>query len=221
MLLNPDAIPTPDWLPAILRPFTDPKVGVVGSKILHPYTDVLQHAGGVLFANGLSQHRGRGQHDAGQWDQATEVDYVCGAALAVRREVIERVGFLSPAYHPAYYEETELCLRARRAGFLVVYAPDAVVEHHESVASGGARAAAYLARFHTSRVRFILRNYTRRELFTRFLPAELAWLEKSCPASERRICMRAYLEAWRTARDESRGAPKRDDVVSDSWEASG
>jgi GT2 family glycosyltransferase len=217
VLLNPDACPAPDWLPAILRPFADPKVGVVGSKILHPRSDVLQHAGGVLFPNGLSQHRGRGQHDAGQWDQASEVDYVCGAALAIRREVIERVGFLSPAYHPAYYEETELCVRAKKAGFKVVYAPDAVVEHHESVASGGPKADAYLARFHTSRLRFILRNYSKKQLFTRFLPAELAWLERSCPPAERRICFAAYLEAWRTARDESRGAPRADDVARDSF----
>jgi GT2 family glycosyltransferase len=216
-LLNPDAIAAPDWLVQVLRPFSDPAVGIVGSKILHPDTSVLQHAGGVLMPNGRSEHRGRGEHDVGQYDTPSEADYVCGAAIAVRREVIERVGFLSPAYFPAYYEETELCVRARRAGFKVMYAPSAVVEHHETVASGDARASAYLARYHENRVRFVLRNYSRAELLRRFLPAEAAYLFRNCPPSERRICLRAYVDAWRTAWDTSRGEPRPGMVVDDSW----
>jgi O-antigen biosynthesis protein len=216
-LLNPDAVAAPDWLTEVLRPLSDPSVGVVGSKLLYPATEILQHAGGVLFANGRSEHRGRGQPDLGQFDEPCEVDYVCGAAIAMRRDVIDQVGFLSPAYFPAYYEETELCVRARRAGFKVLYAPKAVAVHHESVASGGARARTYLRRYHENRMRFVLRNYSRRELFGRFLPAEALYLVKSCPPSERKICLRAYFDAWRSAWDVSKGEPAPDAVISDSW----
>jgi GT2 family glycosyltransferase len=215
-LLNPDAIPTPSWLGEILAPLGEPSVGIVGSKLLHPGTEVLQHAGGMLRNNGLSEHFGRGELDHGQWDARRDVAYVCGAALAVSREVIERVGFLSPAYFPAYYEETELCVRARRAGFRVVYAPKAVAYHHEGASSGSAGSNAYLARFHESRIRFVLRNYSAAELLSRFAPSELAWLRRSCPPAERRVCARSYLSALRTAWNEQRGSPGPDDVVADS-----
>ncbi len=217
-LLNPDAIPSPTWLSEILEPLSNPEIGVVGSKILYPGTSVLQHAGGILFPNGRSEHRGRGELDRGQFDAPCDVDYVCGAALAVRRDVIDRVGFLSPAYFPAYYEETELCVRARRAGFRVTYAPKAVVQHHERVASGGERTAAYLQHYHQNRLRFVLRNYSARDLVRRFLPWELQYLAAGCSEKERRICFGAYLRAWRrhaSAPDHPFG---RDVVVSDSWD---
>ena len=214
-LLNPDAIPAPSWLAEVIAPLSDPKVGVVGSKILYPKSSVLQHAGGILHDNARSEHRGRGETDRGQFDHECDVDYVCGAAIALRRDVIERVGFLSPAYFPAYYEETELCVRARRAGYVVRYAPKAVVEHHELTASGG-KSQAFLRHYHSNRIRFVLRNYSRRELARRFLPTELAFLLRSGGA-ERRICLRAYAEAWRSQRDGWRAAPAPDTVVGDSW----
>lgn len=218
VLLNPDAVVTPSWLGEILAPLEDPSVGVVGGKLLHPGTDVLQHAGGVLFDNALSTHLGRGERDFGQWDRTLDVDYVCGATISLSRRTIERVGFLSPSYFPAYYEETELCVRARKAGLRVVYAPRAVAYHHEGVSSGTAQTHAYLERFHQSRMRFVFRNYSTRDVFTRFLPAELAWLARHCPPSERRICARAYLAGWRSAWDESKGAPTPGDVIADSRE---
>jgi GT2 family glycosyltransferase len=216
LLLNPDAEAAPGWLPEMLRVLERPDVGVVGCKILHPRTRVLQHAGGVLFGNARSEHLGRGQEDVGQFDGEADVEYVCGAAIGTRKDVIEKVGFLSPAYHPAYYEETELCVRARRAGFRVVYAPRAVVEHHESVASGGAATRAYLERYHFSRLRFVYRNYSVRELLTRFAPSEAAFL-LSRPSEERRVCARAYVAGLATAWRTRAGTPRPGDVVRDTW----
>ncbi len=215
LLLNPDAIAAPRWLPEMVQSLEEPSVGIVGCKILHPGTNVLQHAGGVLFPNGRSEHRGRGELDVGQYDTPEDVEYVCGAALGMRRDVIEKVGFLAPVYHPAYYEETELCVRVRRAGYRVLYNPKAIIEHHESVASGGAQTQAYLERYHMSRLRFIYRNYSPRQMLLEFLPAELSFVAKSPPA-ERRICAKSYasalLDAWRSGR----GEPKPGDVTRDT-----
>lgn len=210
--VNPDCVVDPDWLSAMLEPFNDPSVGVVGCKLLYAGTSVLQHAGGLLFPNGRSEHRGRGEPDRGQYDQMAEVDYVCGAAFAVRRGTIDEVGFLSPAYFPAYYEETELCVRARRAGWKVVYTPHAVAQHHESVASGGPASETYLRRYHESRIRFVYRNGSVRRWLTTFVPAELAWL-RSVSATERAICARAYVTAFRDAWRTDRGTPRLGDVV--------
>jgi GT2 family glycosyltransferase len=212
--VNPDCVVSPDWLTRMLEAFEDPRAGVVGCKILYPGTRILQHAGGKVFANGRSEHRGRDEQDHGQYDQTREVDYVCGAAIAVRRATIDDVGFLSPAYFPAYYEETELCVRARRAGWKVLYTPHAVVEHHESVASGGAMSETFLQRYHESRMRFIYRNTGPKELLSEFLPAEIAWVSRM-GHHERWICARSYASALVTAWRETRGTPRPGDVIED------
>lgn len=211
--VNPDCEVRPDWAPAILAAFDrDPRVGVVAGKLYHPGTRVLSHAGGRLFPNGRSEHRGRGEDDHGQYDEPCAVDYVCGAAIAVRRALIEEIGFLSTAYFPAYYEETELCVRARRAGWTVLYEPRAVAEHHEAVASGGAATDTFLDRYHRGRMRFVLRNLGLRRLVTEFLPTEAAFLAH-VPPGERVIAARAFAGALADAWREDRGRPREDDVI--------
>ncbi|MBI2892441.1 MAG: glycosyltransferase family 2 protein [Deltaproteobacteria bacterium] len=198
--LNPDTEVEPGWLAAMLRPFADPGVGIVGCKIYYPSTRILQHAGGIVLPCGRSEHRGRGERDVGQYDRQVDVPYVCGASLAVRRSVIERIGFFSTAYHPAYYEDTELCLRAWQAGYRVVFAPDAVVFHHEWAASE-ADALGSFRLSEVSRIRYIMRNYRLRDVVTRFLPEELAFqLAGDRFPTERRIAALAYLKGALTSR---------------------
>ena len=200
MSVNPDCEVHPGWIGSMLEPFaSDARVGVVGGKLLYPGGNVLQHAGGRLFSNGRSEHIGEGEVDAGQHDAIRDVDYVCGAGFAVRRSTIEEVGFLSSVYFPAYYEETELCVRARAAGWRVVFTPHAIATHEQAVASGGAATAAYIERYHRGRTRFLLRNRLPSSL-TQTVLGELAFL-RAAPPAERTICVRAWLgslrDAWR------------------------
>jgi GT2 family glycosyltransferase len=61
-------------------------------------------------------------------NQPAEVDWVPGAFSILRREVLARTGLFDPAFF-LYYEEVDLCLRVKTAGFRVVYWPDVVVTH--------------------------------------------------------------------------------------------
>ncbi len=204
LTLNPDAEAEPTWLHGMLSPFADPRIGVVGCKVYYPGTRILQHAGGLLLPNGRTEHRGRGEEDVGQYDELEDVAYVTGASIAVRREVIDRVGFFSPVYFPAYFEETELCVRARAAGYRVVYTPEAAIYHREAAASGGSATTAFLRMYHASRVRFVLRNYTARELVGRVVPSEIAFqLEPGRSSMERFLCLRAYVLGALTAQSRS------------------
>lgn len=65
-----------------------------------------------------------------------EVDSLIGAALLIKAEVIERVGLFDPLFF-MYTEETDLCLRIRKAGYKLVYVPSAKVYHKASRSSGG------------------------------------------------------------------------------------
>jgi GT2 family glycosyltransferase len=58
-----------------------------------------------------------------------DADWVEGSCLWMRRAVLEQVGFLDPLFAPAYFEEVDFCRRARRAGWRVAMATNAVIEH--------------------------------------------------------------------------------------------
>jgi GT2 family glycosyltransferase len=192
-LLNPDAEIYPDTLGEVVSGLNaDPKLGVAGCKIYEPDGSTLQHAGAVLHPSLITSHLGRGEEDRGQYDQPADVDYVTGAALAVRREVWDELGGLDPGYRPGYYEETELCLRARRRGYRVRVLPAARALHHESVSSGKL-SARFFYRYHRNRLRFLVRNFGLTYWLFSFGPHEVRWLRRGMPAEQRLPVIKAYL----------------------------
>jgi GT2 family glycosyltransferase len=137
-------------------------------------------------------HYGVGQLDTGQFDEMKDVAYVTGAALAVRRDVFLRAGKLDPGYYPAYFEETDLCLRVRRLGYRVAYVPGAKVVHHESVTTGRFTERYYYL-YHRNRIRFMFKNYSWRFLLERALPMEERWLKMIEPWEQAVPLNKAYL----------------------------
>lgn len=192
LLLNPDTEAAPDLVRVVVeRLLSDAAVGVVGAKVYDPGWTTIQHAGGIVHANALTDHVGRGEEDRGQLDEPRDCAYVTGAALAIRREVLERVGLLDPWYRPAYFEETDLCYRVRRTGLRVVYEPRARLIHHEGTASGKfSQRFFYL--YHRNRLRFVVRNYAVGDLLRTFAPAEWRWMRQSLPPEQRRPLLHAY-----------------------------
>ena len=57
-----------------------------------------------------------------------DVDQVMGAAMMIKRSVIEEVGYMDESFF-MYYEEVDLCYRIKQAGYRVVFLPDAVITH--------------------------------------------------------------------------------------------
>lgn len=164
ILLNQDTVVQPGWLRAIVDTFADSTIGIVGCKALYPDGRRLEHAGArVLPGNAFTYHIGWGEEDHSQYDTLADVDYVTGAALAIHRRVLDKLGGLEESYYPAYYEEIDYCYRARRAGFRVVYQPQAVLYHHE-VASLPTSTYRHWSAFHRNRVRFVLRQWSSTEL---------------------------------------------------------
>jgi GT2 family glycosyltransferase len=179
-LLNQDTIMHHGWLDALLGAFNEERTGIVGCKLLYPDGRV-QHAGGLIhWPLGLPDHFGYGQPDDGRWDKPRLVDYVTGAAFGIRRSVVEQIGPFDERFWPGYYEEVDYCLRARQAGWEVVYIPWCVGTHLES-ASLGKGSKPYLEAMHRGRLRFVLKHLDNVRLMNEFLPAERKYLLDSPP----------------------------------------
>jgi len=178
LFLNPDTELEPDCVENLVEPLLENEgIGVTGAKMYFPGGKVLQHAGGIVHPNGMTNHHGAGDGDKGQFENVRDVDYVTGAALAIRRSVLEELGGFDEDYFPAYYEEVDLCLKVRRAGRRVIYVPTAVLVHHESPALGrGSRALHKL--FPRMRVRYLLKNLSARQVLGWAVPFEVRWMLK-------------------------------------------
>lgn len=129
-VLNEDTVLAPDCLEQMVAAGSqDAATGIVGPMVYHfDEPDVIQSAGGALGPNWDSVHLNQNQVDDGRFYQPTEVDWISGCAILVRREVIEQVGMLDERFF-YYWEETEWCLRARKQGWRIMHVPQAKLWH--------------------------------------------------------------------------------------------
>ncbi|MCX5705898.1 MAG: glycosyltransferase [Candidatus Omnitrophica bacterium] len=101
VLLNMDITLDADCLGQLAKGLVEDKeVGIAGPKMFFPDGKTIQHAGGKIRPNGVSVHVGRGELDSGQYDYVAEVDYLCGAVIALRRDLLLDLGCLDEGYSP-------------------------------------------------------------------------------------------------------------------------
>lgn len=123
-------------------------------------TPVIQNAGTLILRDGSGRDRGalvRGtevfqEDDRGQYDRREEVFAGCGAALLLRRAMLEDVGLFDEDFF-MYYEDMDLSWRARRRGWKILYVPEAVVRHFHC---GSSVEWSPLFTFHVERNRLLM-----------------------------------------------------------------
>ena len=125
----------PSWLTAMAEHVQRPEVGAVGARLLFS-DETVQHAGIVLGVGGIAEHAFRGfpAESPGvgrQLQIMRNYSAVTGACLMTRREVFEEVGGFDEERLPVTFNDVDLCLKMRRAGYLIVYTPYAKLYHHE------------------------------------------------------------------------------------------
>jgi O-antigen biosynthesis protein len=181
VLLNPDTVVEPDWLAPLIAALADPACGVAGSKILDVDGRTLLHTGGLIEAPLLlADHCGNGEADRGQYDQPIAVSFVTGAALAMRRELWDRLGGLDRGFFPGYFEDVDLCWRAQALGLECRYVPQSVLRHRESSSSGKFSGRFYYY-YHRNRLRFACKQLNWPTLWGEFAPAEARRLVRASP----------------------------------------
>ena len=189
-LLNPDAEPAPDWLQQLIAALDDPQIGVVGSKVIGPDGRIQSLGSELQLPVMLSAHRKAGERDTSQDHEIADVWAVHGAAMAFTRPLWEALGGFDEGFFPAYWEESDFCERARRAGKRVVVAPQAIVQHHEASATGKYSPEFYFY-YHRNRLRFAAKWLDWRTLWETFRPAEHARLH-TAPLLDRRVARLVY-----------------------------
>lgn len=132
LLLNNDAVMRPGALRAALETLTSaPNIGAVGGRIVL-LNGRLQEAGSLIWRNGACLGYGRNfAPEAGEVMFRRDVDYCSGAFLLFRRDLFLEMGGFDDRFAPAYYEETDFCVRLWERGLRVVYDPRAVIDHFE------------------------------------------------------------------------------------------
>jgi len=140
LFLNNDIEATgTDWLRALVELAQRPDVGAVGARLIYP-DGTLQHAGVVLGMQGIATHLLSGMPKGGRgyfsWDRVVRgYSAVTAACMLVRRSVFEQLGGFDEDLAVGF-NDVDFCLRARGAGYRVLYTPHAELTHHESVSRG-------------------------------------------------------------------------------------
>ena len=166
-LVNDDTEVTPDLIEKVLAPFAqDSLIGVVSPKIkFYDHPNIIQYAGFQPMNPFTGRTGAHGNHevDRGQYDTPGETYGAHGAAMMIKREVIEKVGMFADIFF-LYYEEWDWSARIRRAGYKIFYQAEATIYHKESLSIGKASAVKtyYLTR---NRILYMRRNSESRELF--------------------------------------------------------
>ena len=140
LLLNNDTeVISADWIQEMLMFAQRTDVGAVGAKLYY-FDDTIQHAGigiGILTLAG-HYHRGFDRCDFGYMGRliyAHNVSAVTAACMMIRRNVWKEVGGLDETFQVAF-NDVDLCMRIRQAGYLIVWTPYAELYHYESKSRG-------------------------------------------------------------------------------------
>lgn len=138
-LLNPDAKPDPGAIQTLVE-FMDTHrhVGLAGTRVRHEdgslrlsafrFPSVLSEIESGLKLGVASRLLERWRVWAPEPPTTGPVDWVSGASVMIRRQVLETVGMFDETFF-LYFEETDLCLRAKRAGWPTFYVKEAEAEH--------------------------------------------------------------------------------------------
>jgi hypothetical protein len=166
MILNNDTIVAPDMMDVMINAMQqDPSIAISGPTIYYyDQPDIVWSAGSsVDWEHGRTEMLGIGEEDKGQFGQAPRaVEFVTGCALLARRDVWEQVGLLDNRFF-MYYEETEWCVRAARAGFKIAHIPLAMMWHKISLE---ARETSPHTVYYMTRNRLLFMRHTQASLRT-------------------------------------------------------
>lgn len=162
LLFNNDAVPKSDYVEKAVEILqNNPEAAAVGGRAYfwNDNEELFDESNNFYSYQEIDLYTGEArslQSDAGQ---IQEVNNVSGSAVLVRKDVIDKIGYL---YEPffAYFEETDLFARTKRAGYKVLYSPNLKIWHRNG-GSSGSTSGSYFFYYQIFRNRYIfaIRNF--------------------------------------------------------------
>ena len=148
-----------NWLNTFIETAKN-NVGIVGCKLLYP-DGTLQHAGGKI--NFLKPHFTMhiGIHDNPEkeiYNKVIDVDYVTGAAMLIKTEIIKQLNGFEDLFLPMYYEDSDFCIRAKKVGYPIRYTPNVKIIHFESSTTKKATSTYFTYVTTKNKILFLLLN---------------------------------------------------------------
>ena len=170
LLLNNDTVVDPEFLTELVKVAeADPAIGITGGKIYY-YDNPGQlqfvwgriglRAGRVISTPKVVAEKIKSiELDKGQYNQIKEADWVTCCCFLIKEQVLKSIGSLDESYF-FYWEEMDYCVRARKAGYKIVYVPKAKIWHKGEQSSKKIRG---FARYYAvrNRFRFMKKHATR------------------------------------------------------------
>jgi len=179
LILNNDTTVEPDFLDAFLA--NDD--AVQGAKaLLTSDPSTLDHLGGMWkIEKGTFSLIGC-REKASKWNDRIPLDYVCGCALFAKAEVFKKIGLFEPRFF-LFWEESDWCARAKKAGYQPYFCPKAKLYHKVSGSCRGGKAhTTYF--WWRNRLFWVARNCSKKEkrsLYLRTLIPEMGHILKLYP----------------------------------------
>ena len=154
-LLNPDALASPRWTEKLLEELeNDASLAAASGRIFYLGEGGPDRESVFCTWPKVAPFSSKPLNFHGDEPRAL-VDYLSGAAMLVRKEAVDRVGMMDPGYF-LYFDETDWCARMIRAGYGLLYVPEAEAWHKVSPSVGADQKLHYMER---SRLRFALKNF--------------------------------------------------------------
>lgn len=98
---------------------------------------IIWYAGGKIdWENVVGRHIGVDEIDTGEFDNVSETELASGCSMLISSDVFKKIGLFDEKYF-LYYEDADLCIRAKKAGFKIYYIPKSVVWHKNAGSAGG------------------------------------------------------------------------------------
>lgn len=141
VFLNDDTeMRTQGWDRLLAGLLADPRIGVVGARMLYPNGSI-QHGGFVFGMDNGPQHEGRWMDGddpgpSGRWLATRQAASVTGAFMAMRRSVYDEISGFDEATFAVDFADVDLCLRLRAHRLAVAYCGGITLLHHESISRG-------------------------------------------------------------------------------------
>lgn len=162
-VLNNDIQLTKSALEKLINTFDkDEKIGIVGGKIVDPKGKF------ALAGFKPNPYLGFMIYDKRGKNKPKEIDWISGSAMMIKKPVFQKIGLFDEKYF-FYYEDTDFCLRAKKAGFKLFYQPKAKIIHLGGISSQELSQSKLNQYWYKGKFRCILKNGTFLQILTSLL----------------------------------------------------